>query len=129
MEKLAMIDVLQYKGYYADIHFSAEDEVFFGKIVGVNDLVNFEADSVKGLKKAFGEAVDDYLETCSELGKQAEKTYKGSFNVRIPTDLHRQAAMVAYLKKISLNDFVKYALDSTISKEGIASGKKRKTIS
>lgn len=124
-----MIDVLQYKGYYADIHFSAEDEVFFGKIVGVNDLVNFEADSVKGLKKAFGEAVDDYLETCSELGKQAEKTYKGSFNVRIPTDLHRQAAMVAYLKKISLNDFVKYALDSTISKEGIASGKKRKTIS
>ena len=129
MEKLAMIDVLQYKGYYADIHFSAEDEVFFGKIVGVNDLVNFEADSVKGLKKAFGEAVEDYLETCSELGKQAEKTYKGSFNVRIPTDLHRQAAMVAYLKKISLNDFVKYALDSTISKEGIASGKKRKTIS
>ena len=124
-----MNDVLQYKGYYADIHFSAEDEVFFGKIVGVNDLVNFEADSVKGLKKAFGEAVEDYLETCSELGKQAEKTYKGSFNVRIPSDLHRQAAMVAYLKKISLNDFVKYALDSTISKEGIDMSKKRKTIS
>ena len=129
MEKLAMNDVLQYKGYYADIHFSAEDEVFFGKIVGVNDLVNFEADSVKGLKKAFGEAVEDYLETCSELGKQAEKTYKGSFNVRIPSDLHRQAAMVAYLKKISLNDFVKYAIDSTISKEGIDMSKKRKTIS
>lgn len=124
-----MNDVLQYKGYYADIHFSAEDEVFFGKIVGVNDLVNFEADSVKGLKKAFGEAVEDYLKTCSELGKQAEKTYKGSFNVRIPSDLHRQAAMVAYLKKISLNDFVKYALDSTISKEGIDMSKKRKTIS
>ena len=124
-----MNDVLQYKGYYADIHFSAEDEVFFGKIVGVNDLVNFEADSVKGLKKAFGEAVEDYLETCSELGKQAEKTYKGSFNVRIPSDLHRQAAMVAYLKKISLNDFVKYAIDSTISKEGIDMSKKRKTIS
>ena len=124
-----MNDVLQYKGYYADIHFSAEDEVFFGKIVGVDDLVNFEADSVKGLKKAFGEAVEDYLKTCSELGKQAEKTYKGSFNVRIPSDLHRQAAMVAYLKKISLNDFVKYALDSTISKEGIDMSKKRKTIS
>ena len=124
-----MNDVLQYKGYYADIHFSAEEEVFFGKIVGVNDLVNFEADSVKGLKKAFGEAVEDYLETCSELGKQAEKTYKGSFNVRIPSDLHRQAAMVAYLKKISLNDFVKYAIDSTISKEGVALSKKRKTIS
>ena len=124
-----MNDVLQYKGYYADIHFSAEDEVFFGKIVGVDDLVNFEADSVKGLKKAFGEAVEDYLKTCSELGKQAEKTYKGSFNVRIPSDLHRQAAMVAYLKKISLNDFVKYAIDSTISKEGIDMSKKRKTIS
>jgi predicted HicB family RNase H-like nuclease len=54
-----MNDILQYKGYFAEVHFSAEGEVFYGQIIGINDLVNFEADTVKGLKKAFAEAVTD----------------------------------------------------------------------
>ena len=117
-----MIDILQYKGYYAQVHFSAEDEVFFGKLIGINDLVNFEADSVKGLKRAFKEAVEDYLETCRSLNKTPDKTYKGSFNVRIPSELHKEAATFAAIKNISLNDFVRYAIDFTISKEKNNSG-------
>jgi len=112
-----MNDLLQYKGYYAEIHFSAEDEVFYGKLIGINDLVNFEADSVKGLKMAFKEAIEDYLETCKDLNKAPDKTYKGSFNVRIPSELHKEAALFAAIKKITLNDFVRYAIDFTISKE------------
>jgi predicted HicB family RNase H-like nuclease len=116
-ERLQMNDIIQYKGYYAEIHFNAEDEVFYGKLIGINDLVNFEADSVKELKKAFNGAVEDYLKTCKEIGKVPDKTYKGSFNVRIPSELHRQAAILAAIKKVTLNDFVRYALDLTISKE------------
>lgn len=112
-----MNDVLQYKGYYATIHFSTEDETFFGKVMGINDLINFEGESVKELKRSFKEAVDDYLETCKKLNKAPDKTYKGSFNVRIPTELHKQAAIYAALRKISLNDFVRYAIDFTISTE------------
>jgi predicted HicB family RNase H-like nuclease len=112
-----MSDILQYKGYYADINFSAPDEVFYGKLIGINDLVNFEADSVKELVKAFHEAVEEYLETCTEIGKPPQKTYKGSFNVRIPADLHRKAAIFASIKKVSLNDYVRYASDTTIAKE------------
>jgi predicted HicB family RNase H-like nuclease len=121
-----MNDIIQYKSYYAEIHFSSEDEVFYGKLIGINDLVNFEADSVKGLKIAFAEAVEDYIDFCKEIKKTPEKTYKGSFNVRIPSELHRQAAIFASLKKVSLNDFVRYALDETISKEtGIVKAKKK----
>lgn len=112
-----MNDILQYKDYYADIHFSAEDEVFYGQLIGINDLVNFEAESVKELKKAFTEAVEDYLSTCKKLNKLPDKTYKGSFNVRIPSQLHRQAAIFAAMKKVTLNDFVKYAIDSAVSRE------------
>lgn len=117
-----MKDILQYRNYTAEVHFSSEDEVFFGRIIGINDLVNFEADSVKELKKAFVEAVEDYLSTCKQLNKSPEKTFKGSFNVRIPSSLHRQAAMFASLKKVSLNDFVRYALDATVAKEKLDSG-------
>ena len=106
-----MNDILQYKSYYASVHFSSEDEVFFGKILGIDDLVNFEGASVKELKKAFHEAVDDYLETCKEIGKEPNKTYKGSFNVRIPTSLHKEAAVFASTLNVSLNDFIKTAID------------------
>jgi len=106
-----MNDILQYKDYYASVHFSSEDEVFFGKILGINDLVNFEGASVKDLKKAFHEAVDDYLETCEQVDKEPNKTYKGTFNVRIPTHLHKEAAVFAAVNNISLNDFIKTAIN------------------
>jgi predicted HicB family RNase H-like nuclease len=111
-----MTDILKYKDYYATINFSAEDDVFFGKIIGINDLVTFEGTSVKELKEAFKEAVEDYLETCKVLKKSPNKTYKGSFNVRISSSLHRQAAIYAALKNMTLNDFVRYAIDYTLSR-------------
>jgi len=109
-----MNDILDYKGYYATVHYSASDDIFFGKILGINDLVSFEGASVKELKKSFKEAVEDYLETCIELGKEPEKTYKGSFNVRIPSEMHKQAALFASIRNISLNDFVKTAIGYTL---------------
>ena len=106
-----MNDILEYKGYYASVHFSSEGDVFFGKLLGIDDLVNFEGGSVKELKKAFYEAVNDYLKTCHELGKEPNKTYKGTFNVRISTDLHKAAAVYAASNNISLNEFIKTAID------------------
>lgn len=106
-----MNDILQYKDYYASVHFSSEDDVFYGKILGISDLVNFEGASVKELKKAFHEAVEDYIKTCQQIGKEPNKTYKGTFNVRIPTDLHKQAAVFAAKNNISLNDFIRTAID------------------
>lgn len=117
-----MNDILQYKGYYAEVHFSADDEVFFGKLLGISDLVSFEGAYVAELKKAFHEAVEDYLETCVELGKDPEKTYKGSFNVRISPELHRKAATFASIQKITLNELVKQAIDGVVSKPTFHAG-------
>jgi predicted HicB family RNase H-like nuclease len=108
---------LTYKGYLGTVSFNSEDEVFYGKVHGINDLVTFEGESVKELKKAFIVSIDDYLETCKELSKEPNKTFKGSFNVRISTELHRRAAIIANEKSISLNDFVKKAISYAISHE------------
>jgi predicted HicB family RNase H-like nuclease len=113
-----MSDLLTYKGYNGSAQYSAADEVFYGKLEGIDDLVNYEGTSVKELIKAFNEAVEDYLETCKEIGKDPNKTYKGSFNVRIPTDLHRNAAIYAASKDISLNDFVKTAIQYALMNKG-----------
>ena len=49
-----------YKGYAARIEFDGDDEIFFGKIAGIQDSVSFHADFVADLKAAFHAAVDDY---------------------------------------------------------------------
>ncbi len=64
-----MNNLLEYKGFYGSVEFSAADRVFFGKLEFINDLVNYEAEVVKDIEKAFHEAVENYLETCKEIGK------------------------------------------------------------
>jgi len=109
-----MKDVIKYKDYLGSVHFSAEDEVFYGKIEGVNDLVTFEGKTVRELKQAFMEATEDYDELCKKTGKSAEKSYKGSFNVRISPDVHRDAARKSIELGISLNQFVEKAIRQMI---------------
>jgi predicted HicB family RNase H-like nuclease len=64
-----MKEILQHKGYMASIQFSDKDDVFYGKILGIDDLVSFEGASEDELKNSFIEAVDDYVDTCKQIGK------------------------------------------------------------
>jgi predicted HicB family RNase H-like nuclease len=109
-----MKNVLEFKGYTGSVEFSAEDKVFFGKITGIRDIVTFEGETVKELTKTFHDAVKDYLETCKELGKDPDKEFKGSFNVRLKPRVHRLAAMKSAAMKISLNQFVERVLEKEV---------------
>ncbi len=105
---------MEYKGYYAKIEYSSEDNTFFGSIIGIDDSITFEGKSVTELKNAFHEAVNDYLVMCQRIGKEPQKFYKGSFNVRIDPEIHRQAILLAKSKKMSLNKFVEEAINDSI---------------
>ena len=101
---------LEYLGYYAMIEYSAEDESFIGKILGITDTLVFDGTTIDELKQQFHDTVDDYLSLCEEIGKQPDKSYKGSFNVSIPPELHRKASLMAMSQEISLNQFVETAI-------------------
>ena len=107
-------NMLKYKDFYGSVEYSANDECFFGKIIGTDDLITFEGESVVKLKKAFYEAVEDYVILCKEAGKEPQKTYKGSFNVRLSPELHRKTAMLAKRRNMSLNSFVEKAITDEI---------------
>lgn len=96
----------KYKGFIGSISASAEDNCLYGKIEFINDLITYEAETVPELKKAFQRAVDDYLETCKSLGKDPEKPFKGSFNIRLGPELHREAALFARENSMNLNELV-----------------------
>ena len=110
------MNTLKYKGYVGSVAYSEPDLVFFGKIEGIDDLVNYEGESVTELTAAFHEAVDDYLAYCEDHGLKPEKSYTGTFNVRISPMTHREIANLASEEGISINAFVKQALLEAVSR-------------
>lgn len=111
-----MSNVLSYKGYSTKIEYSAEDQVIFGRIEGIVDSISFHSEAVAGIEKSFQDAVDDYLELCAEVGKQPDKPYKGTFNVRISPALHKLAAQIASRNGCSLNEFVQNAIEDRVKR-------------
>jgi predicted HicB family RNase H-like nuclease len=67
-----MSAMLEYKGYLGSVEYSNEDEVLHGRLEFIRDLVSYEGKDEKGIKKAFQEAVDDYLELCEAEGRKAD---------------------------------------------------------
>ncbi len=105
-----MKNTMEYKGYIGSVEFSEEDSVFFGKVMGIRALISYEGVDAKGLLDDFHSAVDDYLNLCADQGIEPEKAYKGSFNIRISPELHKQAVVCALSQQISLNNLVENAL-------------------
>jgi predicted HicB family RNase H-like nuclease len=112
-----MKDMIEYKGYFGSVHYSGEDEIFHGKIEFIRSLVTFEGTNVEGLHQCFEEAVDDYLELCKKQKIDPEKPFKGSFNVRTGTELHRLAALTAHEKGSNINQVVIEALKNYLGTE------------
>jgi predicted HicB family RNase H-like nuclease len=108
---------LNYKGYTGSIEFSRDDDLFFGKVLGIQSLISYEGKTGKELEKDFQEAIDDYLETCKLNGSTPEKAFKGNFNVRISPQLHYKAALLAMEENMSLNNFVAESIRDKIRKE------------
>ncbi|WP_253308199.1 type II toxin-antitoxin system HicB family antitoxin [Rickettsia endosymbiont of Orchestes rusci] len=107
-------DFISYKGYLGSVHFDSSEELFFGKIEFIRDLISYEASDAKSLILSFHEAVDSYLEDCNTLGKTSDKPFKGSFNVRIEPELHKEASLYALQHGDTLNGIVKKALNEFI---------------
>ena len=107
-------DLLHYKGYSARPEYSAEDRIFYGTILGISDMVDFQSENSKDLEEEFHKAVDEYLEFCKEIGKEPQKEYNGLFNVRIPPELHRQLSQLAQAEGVSLNKAVEQAIRAMV---------------
>ncbi len=109
-----MSKLLKYKGFYGSVDVSIDDSCLFGKLEFIQPLITYEAETMDGLRQEFYAAVDDYLSDCEKDGVTPEVACKGSFNVRIGPEMHRDAAIFAAQNGISLNDLTKAAIEHYI---------------
>ena len=112
-----MKDLMKYKDYYGSVHYDDQELVLHGKIEFIRALVSYEATTAKKLRQAFEEAVDDYLELCGSKNIEPEVSFKGSLNVRLGAELHRQLAIVADQHNLSINKYITDTLMNAIKEE------------
>lgn len=109
-----MSNLLSYKNYNGTVEYSKEDNCLFGKVIGIKSLLSYEGDSVHELEKNFQNVIDEYIVDCRERNQEPEQPYKGTFNVRISPELHRNIAVYAIEHGKSLNAAVEEAIGNMV---------------
>lgn len=109
-----MNNILEYKGHKAKIEFSADDNVFFGYLMGIDDVVSFHAKTVEKLNTVFKESVDFHLEVCEKVGKSPKKQYSGKVMLRLSNQLHEKIADAASSAGKSINEWGKGVFESAV---------------
>ncbi|HAZ15652.1 MAG TPA: toxin-antitoxin system HicB family antitoxin [Parachlamydiales bacterium] len=106
--------MMKYKGYIGQVEYDDEAKIFHGEVVGLKDIITFQGKSVEELEQAFHDSINDYLSWCKERGEKSEKTFSGTFNLRIPPELHAKLVLQAKTMGLSLNTYVTEKLRLTI---------------
>ena len=95
-----------YKGYSGSIEFDDEDMVFHGRVLGLRDVVTFEAETAEELVRAFHDSVDDYLAFCKERGLEPQKPYSGKLALRTTPEIHALLSRAAASDGKSVNQWI-----------------------
>ncbi|WP_437608904.1 type II toxin-antitoxin system HicB family antitoxin [Erwinia sp. V71] len=104
------MNTMTYKGYSARIEYSDEDQCLNGRVAGIRDVIGFHADNVAELRKAFEEAVDDYLAYCAERGREPLRPASGKISLRIQPEVHSAINIAAEVAGKSVNQWINDAL-------------------
>ena len=107
--------MMEYKGYIGTVEYDAQAKIFHGDVVNIRDVITFQGTTVDEIEQAFQDSINDYIAWCKEDGVEPEKPYSGRFNVRLPPELHRQIAILAKKRRISLNSLVEKAISNEIA--------------
>ena len=104
---------LEYKGYSGSIEYNKSDNYLYGKIIGLDKgtCITYEGNTALELYEDFKGAIDDYLDYCKDKGIKPKKSYSGTLNIRIPSEIHCQAAMMAERKGTSINSIIRDSLE------------------
>ncbi len=81
---VTVFSLLQYKGYTARPEYSAEDRIFYGTILEISDMVDFQVENAENLENEFHKAVDAYLVFCAEIGKIPQRERHSMKMITVP---------------------------------------------
>ena len=69
-------------------------------------MIGFHADNVAELRRAFEEAVDDYIAYCAEQGRESLRPASGKISLRISPEVHSAMNVAAEVVGKSVNQWI-----------------------
>jgi predicted HicB family RNase H-like nuclease len=105
---------VKYKGYTAVVTLDEDQGILFGRVLGLRDVITFEATTVAEAIEEFHATIDFYLEACAADCEEPDRPYSGNFQLRIDPELHRRLAVAAQERGQSLNSLVEAAVRAEI---------------
>ena len=106
--------MLEHKGYRGHVEFDSDAGIFHGEVLDTRDVITFQGKSVKEIRRAFRDSIEDSLEFCRERGEEPEKPFSGRLMVRLPPELHRKLYVQARQEGKSLNQLVAEKLEPAV---------------
>jgi predicted HicB family RNase H-like nuclease len=72
-----LTSTLKYKSYFAEFSYDDSADALHGRVIGINDVIDFYGHTIDELTTAFRTSVDEYVEWCVSEAKNPEKTWAG----------------------------------------------------
>ena len=104
-------NILKHGDYYAEFGYDDSADAFCGRIIGINDVIDFYGQDVQELKAAFRDSVAEYEEWCREEGSKPEKAWTGKMTIRPTDEQHRRYVIAAAVARVSVNAWMLRTLD------------------
>ena len=67
--KKGAASVIEYRGYRATVVFDAEVGLYHGEVIGIPDVITFQAKAASQFRVEFAASVEEYLAMCAERGR------------------------------------------------------------
>jgi predicted HicB family RNase H-like nuclease len=110
--------MMTYKGYLAQITFDEQADLFHGEVINIRDVVTFQGQSVRELRQAFADSVEDYLAFCAERGEAPDQPFTGRLTVRLSPEQHRKVILAAEKAGKDVAQWVAEALEQAVEPSG-----------
>lgn len=106
-----LTNMLNYQGYYAEFGYDDSADAFHGRVIGLNDVIDFYGRTIDELKAEFRASIEEYVAWCHEEGAEPEKTWSGKVTLRPSDEQRRRYAVAAAAQKKGVSAWMLETLD------------------
>lgn len=97
---------MEYKGYIGHVEYDNETDIFHGEVINTRDVITFQGNSTRELKKALKDSVKIYLDYCKKKEREPDKPFSGNVLIRSTPERHRSFYIAAKVAGKSLNRWI-----------------------
>jgi len=94
------------------VNYDDEAEIFHGEIVNKRDVITFQSENSKDIKREMTDSIDAHIAFCEKSGREPSKPFPGEFIVRTTPEKHGFFTAAAKLSGLSLNKWTNSVLEN-----------------